>query len=97
MKFLINVTPHDIKKGKRTDIYSCPIARAVRRHDPLRKREARVGTSHVMWQGGSFPLPKEAYDFRLNFDWGAKVEPFSFVMTLPDNAFDEPQADGTQG
>lgn len=106
MNFRIIVTANDIKKGKNRDIRNCPLARAIRHHRPLSRADAHVGLSYIMWERSfpnstrtqyiSQPLPQEAIDFRVAFDLGKPVEPFEFTLTLPDDAFEVPQADGTQ-
>lgn len=78
----INVTARDIQQArqarKKADYEACemcPVARAVRRHDP----EATVGYSACVF-GKTCDLPYDAQDFIGKFDIGKKVIPFRFTL-----------------
>ncbi len=81
---LITVTQTHIDKGIRCTGSKCALALAIKEHIA----DARVGTTEA-FSGETedlnykyHVLPKEACDFRCNFDKGNMVEPFSF--TLPE-------------
>ena len=80
MKVRINVTQRDIERGGLWDVERCPLARAFRRH----YKEATVGCWDVsLGKLGGYALPDSAKQFRLRFDDGKKVRPFSFDMEVP--------------
>jgi hypothetical protein len=95
---LINVTQVDIKKGTvdRTDV--CPIARAMRRHKPL--KNAHVGRSSFSPSGlwnDELPLPEKAVVFTRDFDSRPdrrQLPPFSFSVKIPDEILYPPPKDG---
>lgn len=90
----IEVTESDIKNGVAEDMDSCPIALAAGRAVgkaaglsgswPVRVSNQFLG----MYQGEGEPysyllLPNEASIFVHDFDFGRKVEPFSFEVGEP--------------
>ena len=76
---LIKVTRKDIEGGKPDDCYSCPVARALKRH--LKTNHIEVGGCWGWAVGKSyFNLPKTAVAFIKKFDAGMEVKPFSFNL-----------------
>lgn len=90
MKYLINVTKTDIKKGTPLRSRDCALARAVRRHRLLYDADVQVGASTISWDGiGNFVfLPEQAEFFRSQFDLKKPVQPFQFVLTIPDEMYE---------
>jgi len=86
MTITISVTKADISQGGRAMCKLCPIARAVRRIEGLESAEI---SSTSLWPGRKatdmpIPLPEIARNFILRFDNCKPVEPFTFVMEIPD-------------
>ena len=76
----IEVTPRHIARGKRNDLYLCPLAWAIR----------EKGFARVCVQGGwvlvntrCYDLPKAAIKFIRRFDNGLTVKPFTFELKRP--------------
>lgn len=80
MSKTIHVSKADIKHGVRYDCGKCPLARALTR---ALRCDVRVGVNK--WRFGFsatlFKLPPKAVKFRMDFDCGCPVEPFSFTAT----------------
>lgn len=88
----IYVTREDIKKGVKSSLYKCPIARAIARKRiksicsgmplgfPYGKSDA------AKYKRKEYEIlsraPNAAVDFMHKFDDEGKVKPFSFVMQL---------------
>lgn len=78
----INITQEDIKKGKKRDCATCPVALGMK----------RAGLYGAVYPAEYFDyvkrfyirLPQEAINFIKAFDGDLLVEPFSFSLTLPD-------------
>ncbi len=76
----VTVTAEDIKKGCQAHRNRCPIALALKR---LGMKGVKVGTFQVELDGSDvYPLPVEAQRFIRKFDYGAKVNPFTFTMRM---------------
>lgn len=82
MKVKIEITKSDIKKGKKQQIDSCPIALAIKRKLKARNICVSDGVAFNL-EGNEYwvDLPNKASYFIDNFDDGLKVKPFSFIMT----------------
>ncbi len=84
-KVRINVTQRDIERGIRFTSYTCPIARAARRHPEL--KGCAVSPDSLAFDNSGWvwtPLPEKACEFVDSFDGGRPVKPFSFTLELPD-------------
>jgi hypothetical protein len=87
MRFKIQVTNEDIRKGRRGTICHCPIARAVKRELGAAGREVRVFPTLLRFQNrrlGQFDIcmPSEAKAFVKDFDGGEQVQPFEFDIKI---------------
>lgn len=89
MKVTINVTAGDIAHGVAGDCVLCPVALAALRALPA--VPLAVGPQSL-WLGppGSateteVPLPQAARSFIGRYDGAVPVEPFSFVLDVPDH------------
>lgn len=82
---LIHVTQEDIDKGVRVSCEECPLARAVSRAygTPIRVGAELIQFFSSKIDRNSVNLPPEALRFRIAFDKGLPVKPFSFE--IPDN------------
>jgi hypothetical protein len=82
-KIRVNVTQQDIEQGWRGSSQACPVARALRRQDELRRWW--VGPDYIISELGSREanLPPEARVFISAFDHGYPVAPFSFDLEVP--------------
>lgn len=78
-KFAVEVSAADIKKGKRNEPESCPIALAVQRLLPWNSISVNEDTIEI--DGCSYDLPKIAEKFVEKFDAKETVEPFSFAIS----------------
>lgn len=79
---IIEVTEEDIRKGKRGDNLSCPIALASKRCLPVNyvgPLMIRFGFPHK-WVN----LPPQARNFIHTFDEGCPVKSFSFDLPVED-------------
>lgn len=99
-KVTVNVTANDIKYGKRSDGFSCPIHRALNRHKVVREQgEFYVNkysvrhlreSAYLSWNWTLIfsAIPSRATSFITQFDCGFPVEPFTFEMEIevPENA-----------
>jgi hypothetical protein len=88
MKLKINVTKTDIKRGKRDNRYSCPIARAFQRATGAEKVSVGMFQMHrADKMSVDVPLPPEAKEFVTKFDFKGRqsVKPFSFEVEIPDS------------
>lgn len=88
MKLRINVTAQDIKYGRPEHGEACPIARAVRRTKVGKQAVFSVGASYIYTEArpemGRVVLPSEATDFIRAFDRHLPVEPFTFMLEVPE-------------
>ncbi len=95
----ITVTQDDIAKGTPRQGSGCPITLALRRALPQfpglysswwTHRHAEHPSSAFMRPRGGmtegYVLPPEVYAFMRAFDNGEQVAPFTFELTLPDEA-----------
>lgn len=89
----ILVTAQDIERGRREECRSCPVAIAINRAIPSRNWRSLVGLYEVAFEFGAagtyglYPvanLPRAASTFIARFDREEPVEPFEFVMALPE-------------
>lgn len=80
----INVTKRDLEQGRRFMPGSCPVARAVQRHEGFEK--ARVGSYSISTgtDGVAIDLPGRIANFISDFDQGIAVNPFSFSIEVPE-------------
>ena len=78
----IEVTAEDIKNGKKLNCFWCPIALAVSRS--ANTPDCWVDNTRVEIRGMIYQLPREAGQFIVDFDKGARVEPFSFELEVLD-------------
>jgi hypothetical protein len=101
MNVTVSVTQDDIDKGNHY-CSACPIARAVTRrlaHGYWAGVESATLSilppcgSGMRWPD-SIKLPSALRDFVRRFDNGLPVEPFNFVVDVPDYCVEEPQANG---
>lgn len=80
MTYLIDVTREDIEDGERDSCTSCPVAIAIQR---ATGKVASVDYGRLELPGcATIRLPDFVEKFTLDFDSGAPVEPFSFLIDL---------------
>jgi hypothetical protein len=87
----VSVTQEDIEHGDRRCRGTCPVARALDRWllppgalVDYKGGAIESGTSYYSWtRYYFFALPDTAASFMKTFDVGGRVEPFSFMITLP--------------
>lgn len=81
----IEVTPEDIRMGKRNMLCSCPVALAIKRATGAER--VAVGGTDALWVSDNEPLkvnlPIEARSFIFAFDEGGQVTPFTFDLEVP--------------
>lgn len=83
----IKVTATDIKRGKRTNRWGCPVARAAMRafRIPIKSLTQRIVVTYngiklpKYGLGCQYYLPQRALRFIRRFDLGCKVKPFEFT------------------
>lgn len=88
----VNVTERDIQYGVPRDVFSCPIARSLRRHKEFKdltfevsKRLVTLAGYHPYWsdpRGMIARQPEVARKFIERFDLGEPVEPFTFKLEV---------------
>lgn len=79
----IKVTQKDIDRGRLTNPWYCPIARAVRRASRLvsgKRQTISVGGSDCSIGRQNYGLPRRARTFVKRFDNGLPVRPLSFPI-----------------
>lgn len=87
----ICVTAKHIKKGKRNEGHSCPIALAIREELDCAIKAAKklgkedtfkvdVGGAEIYIGNDSYIIPEKACKFIEKFDDGGTVKPFSFTF-----------------
>lgn len=81
MKKEITVTQEDIDSGTLDNGESCPIAQALIR---MNYDDVFVDEQILTICDEKIVLPLICTDFITNFDDGKKVQPFSFMLDLPD-------------
>ena len=81
-KLEIIVTEGDIKRGKKMNIFTCPIAKAAKRALKYKVKLSVGGETLRFYTDKEYVihLPKKAEKFILSFDKGEKVKPFKFVI-----------------
>lgn len=85
MPVKVSVTPEDIATGQRRRASRCPVAVALRRatdQDWWVGNDDRNGTVLDPCVGREIEAPKDVHWFRLRFDRGLRVKPFTFE--IPD-------------
>lgn len=91
----IRVTEADIKNGWRCFSFACPVARAIVRTLGLTPGRIRVGRRQrgAGWEAACLRKGKAEWSSPLSeavrrkverFDRGATIEPFSFILKVPD-------------
>lgn len=84
----IDVTAQDIDRGCKLSPYHCPLALAVSR--ALSGRRIAITACVRVYSGFStsvaLALPETARNFRRRFDQGDPVEPFSFELSMNEEA-----------
>lgn len=88
MLLTIVISQKDIESGIRMHRCECPIALAIKRHLDWRTNVA-VATSRVTFEispyrGDKINLPEEAKEFIRHFDDGKNVNPFYFLLDIPE-------------
>lgn len=84
MKKLIKVTQEDIENGLQNMTLYCPVAVALKRHNPkfnyyVSNKSVKIENSYIRFK----PLPRSAQRFISNFDKNKKVKPFNFFIQIP--------------
>jgi hypothetical protein len=81
MKYKIEVTEKDIKRGLRVNAPNCPVGfglqRKFRKSATVGHTTARVGGKSLMF------LPKFVTNWIFRFDARKPVKPFSFTLNIP--------------
>jgi hypothetical protein len=86
-KFIINVTESCIRLGAPKSPSCCPVARAIKCHEQLRKIFGSVLTTKLRFEIGNehvfVPLPRTAQKFIERTDLRQPTKPIRFTITLP--------------
>ncbi len=82
---LLEVTPADIRDGRRAQCHACPIGLALQRATNDPNAWAGLDRFHVPSHAPlTMQSPPEFKPFMLAFDKGQPVQPFTLSMELPD-------------
>lgn len=82
----IDITWGDINQGRKKNCERCPVALAILRALKIEKHVFVGGTNVTIPSLGfnSFAFPEEVTRFIENFDSWRHVEPFSFILEIPE-------------
>lgn len=87
-KIRVNVNQRDIERGIRRSAGSCPVARALQRHEEMGPMWVGAQSIRLRRQPVSpdytIELPGAVAAFVAAFDEGRPVAPFSFDLEVPE-------------
>lgn len=81
MTYKICVTQSDIKQGKRSQPYGCPVGLAIKR---ATGESVFVGASFIEIGDNWPPTRDKVKRFIIDFDTGKKVKPFCFNIEVEE-------------
>lgn len=81
---IVAVTKQDIRRGRQSDCFTCPVALAIARALPSLKNK-KVWATYINYGKNSthrIELPRSATRFIIKFDGQRLVKPFNFRLHI---------------